>query len=89
MTKNGVPFFPQTHIDAIIGDNGRGVDSEPTAGSENLVRSGGVFDDIIQSGVFDLSVHTGDSYATLQDALSALNALPSDYKRGGMTIRYV
>ena len=65
------------------------VDNEPTIRSEKLVKSGGVFNDIIQSSVFDLSVHTGDSYATLQDALNTLNALPSDYKHGGMCIKYV
>lgn len=42
LTKNGKVFYPQTHIDAIVGNDGRGVDDEPIVGSGNLVRSGGV-----------------------------------------------
>ena len=65
------------------------MDDTPTPGSEKPVNSGGVFNSIIGSGVFDLSAHTGDSYASLSAALTAMNALPSVYKQGGMSIKYV
>lgn len=67
-----------------------GIDTTPTPGSQNLVESGGVFNSVIQSGIFDLSAHnSGASYASLSAALTALNNLSSDYKKGGMSIRYI
>lgn len=41
-TRNGEPYYPLTHVNAIVGDNGGGVDAVPTTDSQNLVRSGGV-----------------------------------------------
>lgn len=45
LTKGGVPFYPQTHIAGLVGygENGEAIDDEPTAGSDNLVKSGGVY----------------------------------------------
>lgn len=46
--------------------NWQGVDDEPTAGSNNLVKSGGVEDDIFNNGLFErhntISYAVGDSY---------------------------
>lgn len=72
-----------------------GVDEEPTAGSDNLVKSGGVFDKVMTDGsAFDISAHfaSGGSLATYADlnaALTALNTLSASYKRGGMSIKFV
>jgi len=67
-----------------------GVDEEPTAGSVKPVQSGGVLDSIIKDGsAFDLSVYTGDSYASLSAALTAMAALSTAYKKGGMSIKYI
>ena len=40
-------------------------------------------------GVFDVSAKTGDTYESLSAALTAMNALPAAYKKGGMSIKYV
>lgn len=40
--NRGQVVHPETHIDAIVGNNGRGVDDIPINNSDNLVRSGGV-----------------------------------------------
>jgi len=71
------------------------IDDEPTQGSANLVKSGGVLNAIIQNGPsFDLSAYnavggTLATYADLSAALTALNALPSAYKKGGMSMKFV
>ena len=45
---------------------------------------------VAESGVFDLSAYNnGTKYADLNAALTALNALPDDYKKGGMSFKYV
>ena len=44
LTRNGETFYPLTHVDAIVSNTGSGIDDVPTAGSENLVKSGGVYD---------------------------------------------
>lgn len=68
-----------------------GLDDAPTQGSGNLVKSGGVLDSIIKDGsAFDLSAYNnGATYADLSAALTALNALPAVYKKGGMSIKFV
>ena len=72
-----------------------GIDAEPTQGSANLVKSGGVLNSIIQNGsAFDLSAYNAQggvlaTYADLSAALTALNALPADFKKGGMSIKFV
>ena len=71
------------------------IDAEPTQGSDNLVKSGGVLNSIIQNGpAFDLSAYNAQggtlaTYADLSAALTALNALPADFKKGGMSIKFV
>ena len=71
------------------------IDAEPTQGSANLVKSGGVLNSIIQNGpAFDLSAYNAQggvlaTYADLSAALTALNALPADFKQPGMSIKYV
>ena len=71
------------------------IDAEPTQGSTNLVKSGGVLNSIIQNGpAFDLSAYNAQggtlaTYADLSAALTALNALPADFKKGGMSMKYV
>lgn len=71
------------------------IDAEPTQGSANLVKSGGVLNSIIQNGpAFDLSAYNAEggvlaTYADLSAALTALNALPADFKKGGMSMKYV
>ena len=68
-----------------------GLDDAPTQGSNNLVKSGGVLDSIIKDGsAFDLSAYnSGATYADLSAALTALNALPAAYKKGGMSMKFV
>ena len=64
------------------------IDDVPTAGSDNLVKSGGVFANI---GAFDLSEYhkSGSTLATYADLTAALAALPSSYQKGGMSIKFV
>ena len=72
-------------------DSFLGLDDAPTQGSGHLVKSGGVLDSIIKDGsAFDLSAYNnGTTYADLSAALTALNALPAVYKKGGMSVKYV
>ena len=74
------------------------IDNTPTQNSNNLVKSGGVYSAIVntvaESGVFDLSVHNAvngvlATYADLSAALTALNALSSEYKKPGMSFKFV
>ena len=71
------------------------IDAEPTQGSANLVKSGGVLNSIIQNGpAFDLSAYNAQegvlaTYADLNAALTALDTLPADFKKGGMSIKFV
>ena len=71
------------------------IDAEPTQGSANLVKSGGVLNSIIQNGpAFDLSAYNAQegvlaTYADLSAALTALNALPADFKQPGMSFKFV
>ena len=72
-------------------DSFLGLDDAPTQGSNNLVKSGSVLDSIIKNGsAFDLSAYNnGTTYADLSAALTALNALPAAYKKGGMSMKFV
>ena len=66
------------------------MDEEPTAGSNKPVKSGGVLNSVIRDGsAFDLSAHTGGSYASLSAALTAMSSLPAAYKKGGMSIKFI
>lgn len=68
-----------------------GIDDAPAPSSQKLVKSGGVFDEVMKNGsAFDLSAYNGGAtYADLNAALTALNALPAAYKRGGMSMKFV
>ena len=68
-----------------------GVNDEPTPSSNNLVKSGGAFDFVMKNGsAFDLTAYNnGTTYADLNAALTALNALPATYKKGGMSMKFV
>jgi hypothetical protein len=76
-------------------DQAIAIDAEPTQGSDHLVKSGGVLNSIIQNGpAFDLSAYNAQggvlaTYADLSAALTALNALPADFKKGGMSMKFV
>ena len=76
-------------------DQAIAIDAEPTQGSANLVKSGGVLNSIIQNGpAFDLSAYNAQggtlaTYADLSAALTVLNALPADFKKGGMSMKFV
>ena len=62
----------------------------PTTAQRELVTTVGSVLDGINEGVFDLTAKTGDSYATLADALTAANtSIPTNKKKGGMSIKYV
>ena len=67
------------------------IENEPTPGSNNLVKSGGVASAI----VFDISAYhaTGSTLATYADLTSALGTnganVPSEVRKGGMSIKFV
>lgn len=66
------------------------IDPRPKKGSANLVTSGGVFDNMGALDVSELNAtegpHTLATYATLDAAIAAI---PSDYQKGGMSIKFV
>ena len=62
----------------------------PDATKRAKVPTVGAVLDGISEGAFDLTAKTGDSYATLADALAAANSvIPANKKRGGMSIKFV
>jgi hypothetical protein len=61
-----------------------GIDDNPTPGSNNLVKSGGVFNNM---GAFDVSAY--NSGAVYQNLTAALNAVPQSMKAGGMSIKFI
>lgn len=67
------------------------IDNEPTPGSNNLVKSGGVAASI----VFDISAYhaTGSTLATYADLASALGSdganVPASVRKGGMSVKFV
>ena len=67
------------------------IDNEPTPGSNNLVKSGGVAASII----FDISAYhaTGSTLATYSNLAAALGAdganVPASVRKGGMSIKFV
>src|SRR5574344_489198 len=71
------------------------LDNAPTPSSNNLVKSGGVFDKVMTDGsAFDISAHfasggTLATYADLSAALTALDTLSASYKKGGMSIKFI
>lgn len=66
------------------------IDPRPKKGSQNLVTSGGVFDNMGALDVSELNAtenpHTIAIYADLSAALAAI---PSDYQKGGMSIKFI
>ena len=64
------------------------IDSVPTSGSTNLVESGGVFKYIADNtGAFDITAYNNG--ATYSGLTQALNAVPTQFRKGGMSVRYV
>lgn len=68
--------------------NWQGVDDEPTNASNNLVKSSGVESELLKRGIFDISLYNNTTYANLQDALTALAALPTSFWKRGMNIKF-
>jgi hypothetical protein len=66
------------------------IDPRPKKASQNLVTSGGVFDNI---GALDISelnaTENPHTLAQYIDLSAALAAIPTDYQKGGMSIKYV
>lgn len=58
--------------------NWQGVDDEPTAGSDNLVKSGGVFTDVINTALINASEIT-DTELSLAETLPLI---PAKYRKG-------
>ena len=84
---------------ANLGFGNGDIDDEPTAGSNNLVKSGGVQNELALGAVYDVSAKNptagpnndgkwGSLSALLSDAnLSTL--IPTSVRRGGMSIKFV
>ena len=68
--------------------NWQGVDETPTAGSQNLVTSGGVNEALSNIGFLNINAYNNksDSYATRADAL---NAVPTSYRKDGLVVEYL
>lgn len=72
----------------------QGVDDAPTTGSNNLVKSGGVYDAIAEGSVYDISVnHLTNAEPTVYDSLAAAlgtNAvnIPASKRKPGMSIKF-
>ena len=64
------------------------IDPRPKKGSANLVTSGGVFDNMGALDVSELNA-TGVTLATYATLDAAIAAIPSDYQKGGMSIKFV
>lgn len=76
-SDNSMNAAGQGNFDCYIVGNGR--DAATALPLEN----------IMPLDVFDLSAHTGSTYADLAAALNAMNALPAAYKKGGMSVKFV
>ena len=81
---SGDVFYPQTDIAGLVSGGGPGVDAVPTAGSEKLVESGGVFSAAIDNGVTNIS-EVNKSGSTL----ATYNSLSAAAKKGGMSIKFI
>jgi tetrahydromethanopterin S-methyltransferase subunit B len=76
-----------------------GIDDEPTAGSTNLVESGGVQNELALGAVYDVSAKnptSGPNSDGKWESLSALlsdanlnNIIPASVRRGGMSIKFM
>ena len=68
---SGNVFYPQTDVNALVNNGEYAIDDEPVAGSDNLVKSGGVYDAIAESGVYDVTANNNSaSFADLSALLS-------------------
>ena len=75
------------------------VDDEPTAGSDNLVKSGGVQNELALGAVYDVSAknptagpNNDGKWASLSALLSDANLntlIPTSVRKGGMSIKFV
>lgn len=76
-----------------------GIDDEPTAGSDNLVKSGGVQNELALGAVYDVSAKNptaGTNNDGKWESLSALfsdanlnTLIPTSVRKGGMSIKFV
>lgn len=76
-----------------------GIDDEPTAGSENLVKSGGVYNELALGAVYDVSAknptagpNNDGKWESLTALLSDANLntlIPTSVRKGGMSIKFV
>ena len=65
-----------------------GLDARPTPGSEKLVKSGGIFSEIVHVGVaFNITEY--NSGATYSDLTQALAQVPLEYQREGISVRFI
>ena len=87
------PFYPQTDIHGLVNNGEYAIDDVPTIDSSNLVTSGGVVSELALGAVYDVTAHNGSAqFASLQALLTAQNIdtlIPSDIRRGGMSIKFV
>lgn len=68
------------------------IDDAPTPNSNNLVKSGGVLNDIMTNGsAFDYSAYrNGQTFTDLQSALNSMvYSAPDVYKKGGMSLKFI
>ena len=71
LMNGDTPFYPQTDIHGLVCDGEYGIDDKPVAESDNLVKSGGVYDAIAESGVYDVTANNNNaSFADLATLLS-------------------
>lgn len=77
----------------------KGIDTDPTAGSHNLVESGGVQNELALGAVYDVSVknptagpNNDGKWESLSALLSDVNLntlIPTSVRKGGMSIKFV
>lgn len=81
---NGTHFIEMATYDNAI-------DDEPTEGSNNLVKSGGVYEFVVKKVIYDISdANSGASYASLSSALGANGVnVPSSVRNGGMSVKFI
>lgn len=70
-----------------------GVDNVPTAGSNDLAKSGGIAEELALGAVFDVTAHNSNAtFASLNALLSDANLntlIPTSVRKGGMSIKFV
>lgn len=96
---NGTALTPSNKEVNIVVPNWQEVDDEPIAGSNNLVKSGGVADEIALSGVYDVSAKNPtagnnndgkwESLSTLLSDANLNTLIPTTVRKGGMSIKFI